>query len=218
MHVTREVFTADEARTYWDDRHATASSLGSGGSIGFAESLNALLYAVQTARIAEALDYAWDAYVPLHVLDAGCGRGVFSRELSKFGYRVDGIDTSKVGIEESTASAQPGDRFAVSALQDWQPGYLYDAVICINVLYHIMDDGEWEASVRNLASLVRLGGRIVIADHETPEEKLWSHYQKTRPPARYVELLKAAGFRTGRLIPYGFRDDPTCLHVATRVA
>ena len=89
-------FTADEARAYWDSRHAEQDDLASGGHISLARSENAMLYAVRVARMLEVLGTQSDASAPLRVLDAGCGRGHFARAIASFGHRVDGIDTSVV--------------------------------------------------------------------------------------------------------------------------
>ena len=80
-----DVFSADEARAYWDERHATAGSLQSGGHIRHSDAEAALLYAVRIARVAEALGQRVSPAHPLHLLDAGCGKGHFAKALAGFG-------------------------------------------------------------------------------------------------------------------------------------
>jgi SAM-dependent methyltransferase len=210
--------TPVESREYWDRRHATSGELASGGNIGYDHPTNAMLYAVRTARLIDMLGARTDPGLPLRVLDAGCGKGYFSRELASFGHRVDGIDTSAHAVMQCRAAAGPRQQYELSALSDWAPPYLYDAVVCIDVLYHLMDDAEWEASVRNLASLVRLGGLIGLVDHGTDEDRVWENYQKTRAASRYQSTLASCGFQATRFIPNAFRDDPSGMHVAVRVA
>ena len=105
----------------------------------------------------------------------------------------------------------------MSALRDWRPAHLYDVVVSIDVLYHLMDDDEWEASVRHLASLVRLGGRIGLVDHEADEDHVWSIYQKTRASGRYAAVLEACGMQVERFVRNDFRADPSGMHIAVRV-
>jgi len=208
---------ADEARAYWDRRHQESGALASGGHIGYAESVNAMLYAVRTARLVEVLGGASNVAAPLKVLDAGCGKGYFSRALASFGHLVDGIDTSPAAVESCRQQAGPNESYAVSSLTDWAPTHLYDAVLSIDVLYHILDDEEWQASVRSLASLVRLGGLIGLVDHEADEDRSWRPHQKTRAVWRYRELLEHAGFVIDRFVRNDFRKDPSGMHVAVRV-
>jgi 2-polyprenyl-3-methyl-5-hydroxy-6-metoxy-1,4-benzoquinol methylase len=210
--------TPEESRAYWDERHAQADDLASGGNIGYDRGTNAMLYVVRTARLIEVLGPGTDSIVPLRVLDAGCGKGYFSRQLGRFGHRVDGIDTSDHAIEVCRAEAGPSESYAVSELSRWSPPHLYDAVVCIDVLYHLMDDAEWEASVRNLASLVRLGGILGLVDHDRDEDRVWRNYQKTRAVSRYQDLLQECGFEVRRFVRNAFKDDPSGMHVAVRVA
>jgi 2-polyprenyl-3-methyl-5-hydroxy-6-metoxy-1,4-benzoquinol methylase len=214
----REAFTATEARTYWDRRHAESDDLASGGNISMSRAENAMFYAVRTARLLEVLGTQSDPASPLRVLDAGCGQGHFSRAIASFGHRVDGIDTSEVAVAGCRAAAGPLESYALSALQDWSPSHLYDVVVSIDVLYHLMDDREWEASVRHLASLVRLGGRIGLVDHQADADRTWSHYQKTRAAGRYRAVLEECGMTVERFVRNDFRDDPAGMHVAVRVA
>lgn len=210
--------TPDESRAYWDKRHVQADELASGGHIGYDRGTNTMLYAVRTARLIEVLGPGTDSTIPLRVLDAGCGKGYFSRRLASFGHRVDGIDTSPYAIECCQAEAGPAESYAVSGLSAWAPPHLYDVVVCIDVLYHLMDDDEWAASVRNLASLVRLGGIIGLVDHDRDEDRVWQSYQKTRAVSRYRSLLQECGFEVRRFVRNDFKNDPSGMHVAVRVA
>ncbi|GGB84476.1 hypothetical protein N798_11240 [Knoellia flava TL1] len=207
----------DESRTYWDERHRTRDELASGGNIAFDRGTNHMLYVVRTARLVEVLGTHSDAEYPLRVLDAGCGKGYFSRQLASFGHRVDGIDTSPHAIAQCRAEGGPAETYHLSALTEWAPPHLYDAVVCIDVLYHLMDDAEWEASVLHLASLVRLGGVIGLVDHDRDEDVVWHDYQKTRARSRYAELLSGAGFEVTRFVTNDFMEDPSGMHVAVRV-
>lgn len=213
-----EAFTATEARSYWDRRHASEDDLASGGNVSFDRPTNAMLYAVRTARLLEVVGYETNPQVPLRVLDAGCGKGYFTRALGEFGHEVDGIDTSEHAIGFCRSQAGPRERYHVSALAQWRPPRLYDVVVSIDVLYHLMDDQEWEASVRHLASLVRLGGRIGLVDHDSAEDRVWSHYQKTRGRPRYEAVLDDCGMAVTGFVPNDFKNDPSGMHIAVRVA
>ncbi|WP_169744255.1 class I SAM-dependent methyltransferase [Knoellia aerolata] len=207
-----------DSRAYWDRRHRRQDNLAAGGHIGFDRGTNAMLYAVRSARLVEVLGAANDVVAPLRVLDAGCGQGLFARTLGSFGHTVDGIDTSTYAIDVCRELAGPSESYEMSALVDWQPSHLYDAVLSIDVLYHLMDDDEWASSVENLASLVRLGGLIGLVDHDADVARVWAEYQKTRPTNQYRDLLSGCGFEMRRSVRNDFRTDPSIMHVAVRVA
>lgn len=213
-----ETFSPSQSRSYWNTRHGEVSDLRSGGSLAYDRVTNAMLYDVRRARLIEALGADSDPAVPRRVLDAGCGKGYFSRSLAEYGHRVEGIDTSTEAITECRRRAVGSDTYAVSSLRSWRPPHLYDAVICVDVMFHLMDDGEWLTSLQNLTSLLRLGGRLVVADHDGEEDVVWGRYQKTRARSRYVKVLRQQGLEVVSFIRNDFKSDHVGMHVALRVA
>lgn len=214
-----EVLGVDEALEFWDKRHKAQGELRSGGDLSYDHATNEVFYTLRLGRLIDILGLAVAPPWQRHLLDAGCGKGFFSRGMGRFGHRVDGIDASPHAIEECARLGGENESYAVSTLSAWSPSHLYDAVYCVDVLFHIMVDDEWAASVRNLASLVRLGGMLVLADHGADEDHVWGNYQKTRASSRYDALLAEQGFRReGEFVSYRFLDTPAGFHVFTRDA
>lgn len=207
-----------EALDFWDQRHRARGELLSGGDATYAHAENEIFYALRLGRLLDLTGTYSETSAPLRVLDAGCGKGWFSRALATCGHRVDGIDTSEHAISECRRQAVGGDAYAVARLDTWSPAYLYDVVVSVDVLFHIMSDDVWEASVLNLAGLVRYGGRLLLADHDGDDDHLWGEYQVTRSGARYRGLLTAAGLRHDGFSAYRFRDNAAGFHAFTRVA
>lgn len=208
---------AQEALEFWDRRHQSSGELRSGGDLSFDHATNEIFYALRLGRLIDIVGDASSVVAPLRVLDAGCGKGFFARAMARFGHQVDGIDTSPHAIDKCRNERVAADAYAVCSLSGWAPPYLYDVVYCIDVLFHIMDDSVWESSVRNLASLVRLGGRIVLVDHTGDADRVWGDYQKTRAASRYHVLLSQLGFGEVTTVPYAFRDSLCGFHVSTRM-
>jgi 2-polyprenyl-3-methyl-5-hydroxy-6-metoxy-1,4-benzoquinol methylase len=204
--------------TYWDSRHKAKGDLQSGGDLGYDHPNNEIFYAMRVGRLIDAVGDIGEPLGPVRVLDAGCGKGYFARAMGRFGHVVDGIDASPQAIGQCRDQGGPLENYAVSQLDQWAPPYLYDVVYCIDVLFHVTEDSLWERSVRNLASLVRTGGRIALVDHETDADRLWGNYMITRAASRYVGLLTQLGFDYEQFIPYRFRTSPAGFHVATRTA
>jgi 2-polyprenyl-3-methyl-5-hydroxy-6-metoxy-1,4-benzoquinol methylase len=207
--------THDEVVTYWDGRHREHGGLRSGGHIGYDEPTNENFYAVRLGQLLEQIGPATSQSEPLDVLEAGCGLGYFARGVARCGHRVDAIDSSEHAIM-TCRTAGGGPRYAVSTLAGWTSPYPYDVVYAVDVLFHVTDDEEWRASVRNLASLVRLGGRLLLTDWNVTEERVFSNYQLARTVDAYVALTAATGLSYLGFRPYGFRGSPVGFHLFYR--
>jgi 2-polyprenyl-3-methyl-5-hydroxy-6-metoxy-1,4-benzoquinol methylase len=210
------LLSADEAATYWNTRHQIEGDLRSGGDMTFDERTNQMFYMVRLGILLDVIGHQSDPVAPLFVLDAGCGKGWFSRELALFGHQVDGIDGSPSAIEHARQQGG-GPRYYQSTLSGWRSSWLYDVVFSVDVLLHILDHDEWERSLRNMASLVRLGGRLIVSDWAEQDDRSFGNYQVFRSRSRYLHLLRECGFRFDEWRPYAFRTNFSGLYVFTRV-
>jgi 2-polyprenyl-3-methyl-5-hydroxy-6-metoxy-1,4-benzoquinol methylase len=209
---------AQKEAEYWDRRHRSLDDLRSGGHIGYDAESNEILYAVRLGRLIEIIGDLTDAGAPMRVLDAGCGTGWFARALGRFGHRVDGIDISVHAVDQCRRLSGTTERYEVAPLHAWRPPYLYDVSYSVDVLFHIMDDELWRRSLINLASLVRLGGLLVLSEHDADEDRTWSSYQRTRALFRYRTLLEPRGWRYERFVPNHFRNGKVGFLVLTKVS
>lgn len=209
------LLSAEENAAYWNQRHRTEGDLRSGGDMSYDEATNRMFYVLRLALLLDVVGHHADPVAPLHLLDAGCGKGWFSRELAGFGHQVDGVDASESAIAYCREQAG-GPRFHRSSLAGWRSPWFYDVVVAVDVLFHILDDTEWAASVRNLASLVQLSGRLVVSDWGGPGDRVHGNYQVVRGPDRYVPVLRECGLRYDGWRPYAFRQNPIGFHVFTR--
>jgi 2-polyprenyl-3-methyl-5-hydroxy-6-metoxy-1,4-benzoquinol methylase len=209
------LLTDAEASAYWNERHQREGDLRSGGDISFDEATNHMFYVRRLSLLMDILGLQSSPVAPLFLLDAGCGKGWFSRELARFGHQVDGIDGSPAAIEHCRELGG-GPKFHCSSLSGWRSPWLYDAVVSVDVVFHILDEAEWERSVRNLASLVRLGGRLVIADSAQDHDRPLGNYQVYRARQRYLSVLGDCGMRFDDWHPYQFRRSLIGLYAFTR--
>lgn len=204
-----------EASAYWNQRHQQESDLRSGGHISFDEATNRMFYMRRLSLLMDLVGLQSSPTAPLFLLDAGCGKGWFSRELARFGHRVDGIDGSEAALANARQNGG-GPRFHQSSLSGWRSPWLYDVVLCVDVLFHILSDAEWERSVSNLASLVRLGGRLIIADWDADHDEPMGDYQVLRGRNTYLPLLSKLGMRLDGYHPYDFRRSVIGFYAFTR--
>jgi len=194
-----------EAIQYWDDRHKLEGDLRSGGHIGWDDPANEAFYLRRSALLLRLIGDRVGASDPVFALDAGCGKGEFARVLDRCGVIVDGIDASPEAI--AFCQRHGGGRFSVSTLADFRNPYLYDVVYSIDVLFHIRDDDDWARSVGNLASLVRLAGRLIVADESRETRRPAGNYIVHRPISAYGDALQPLGFDFESFTPYDFREN-----------
>jgi SAM-dependent methyltransferase len=160
-----------KAQSYWDRRHRRhGASLRGVGSIGLDSDGNQRDYDVKWAHLGPVLDRAKGSGATL--LDAGCGIGHFSRLAHGLGFDVTGVDFSEHAIAIAREMAPPGLEFRVEQLDGLPREPTFAVVMCIDVLFHIIDDREWARTVAALSSAVDDGGSLVIQDQVVEEREV----------------------------------------------
>ena len=213
-----EAAGGDEASDLGDGRLRKDGELHSGGDAAYDEATNEAFHALRLGRLLDILGTSLSLEAPLRLLDAGCGTGRFTRALTRWGHNVDGIDSSPSAVEGCRAEAVGPERYSVGEPAHWRSPHLYDGVLAMDVLLHLTEDEVWRRSVTNLASLVRLGGLLALADHDAPPEHLDGAHHVVRVSTDYTSLVLPLGFRYQGFVAYRFRDHPAGLHVLRRVA
>jgi 2-polyprenyl-3-methyl-5-hydroxy-6-metoxy-1,4-benzoquinol methylase len=208
--------TREEALRYWDERHRREGDLRSGGHIGWDHATNEAFYIRRGALLLTLIGDRIGPFDAVFALDAGCGKGQFARMLTSCGLLVDGIDTSPEAIKY--CQEHGGGVFSLSTLSAFRSPYLYDVVFSIDVLFHILEDEEWESSLRNLASLVHVAGRLIVADEASTTRRQAGNYIVHRPVSAYTDVLGPLGFRFEGFTPYAFRENAVGLLAFARVA
>lgn len=104
---------------------------------------------------------------PLRTLDAGCGSGAFTIYASKIGNQAIGLEYVGGRIHKARAFAQIlGTRDIEFIQADLRILHLlsnrlglFDQIICVEVIEHILDDKKL---IRDLSNLLKPGGRLLL--------------------------------------------------------
>jgi 2-polyprenyl-6-hydroxyphenyl methylase/3-demethylubiquinone-9 3-methyltransferase len=119
----------------------------------------------------------------LSILDVGCGGGLVSEPLARLGAKVTGIDPTvdSIAVARRHAEAQGlAIDYRTASVEELQSdGATFDAVVCLEVIEHVPDQG---AFVRSLGALVRPGGAIVMSTLN----RTWKSYVLAIIGAEYV--------------------------------
>ena len=121
---------------------------------------------------------------PRSVLDAGCGDGLFARQIAA--PTVVGVDASAAMVERAHERGVDARQARIEELPF--AGGEFDVVVCNWVLYHLPDV---EAGIREIARVLRPGGCFVgIYNRERHMEELWSSLRPEAAGAgEYSEAL-----------------------------
>ncbi|MFD7407992.1 class I SAM-dependent methyltransferase [Streptomyces sp. NPDC059866] len=97
-------------------------------------------------------------------VDVGCGSGVFSRQLYRFGYDVTGLDYAEAALAAARRTPLPGVRYLYHDLNEGDPPGLpphgIDLVVCRLVLPFLDKPYEWVRRVREY--WLRPGGLLYL--------------------------------------------------------
>jgi 2-polyprenyl-6-hydroxyphenyl methylase/3-demethylubiquinone-9 3-methyltransferase len=95
-----------------------------------------------------------------HILDVGCGDGVFANFFAGRGFRASGVDISQVGIQRAQ-TLYPQLSFQVASPEARLPfeDGEFDAVWCSEVVEHLFDVGH---ALAEMARVLKEGGTLIL--------------------------------------------------------
>ena len=179
-----------DPKSYWEARHgAHQDSLLGPGCIQLDEEANRDDYEAKWDQLRLVLEREVQAGAT-RILDAGCGTGWFTRRAAKLGFaEIDAVDFSTTAAEIAQRTA-PTSRVRVAELDQITSTEPYDVVMCIDVLFHVVEEAMWARSVNNLAALAGRNGALVIQDsfNETGKPQPASHVRFRSLPIYQREL------------------------------
>ena len=181
-----------EPREFWDQRLSDQFDLRGTGQPGLSPEYNRACYALRRQVLDRALDQAGFDPRGRRVLDVGCGVGFFTAYYLGRGAVVTGIDIAPTSIER-LRQRLPAARFILGDVSETPLDERYDLVNAFDVLYHIVDDGRWQAALGHVAAAVEPGGLLLATDTFSDLPALASH-NRMRPLSRYRAVLEPLGF------------------------
>jgi 2-polyprenyl-3-methyl-5-hydroxy-6-metoxy-1,4-benzoquinol methylase len=198
--------TQFDTREYWERRLERNQGLRGVGFLRLGEGYNTWLYRLRRSVFVRRMRAMGMDFTGAEVLDVGSGTGFYVERWRELGARkVVGLDLTKVATEQLRRRF-PADEFhnvdigSADLGEDASPlaGRRFDAVSCFDVLFHIVDDEQFEAAIENIATLVRPGGLFALSDYfvhpEAMERSIRAPHRVSRSLDRFHDVLKRNGF------------------------
>ncbi|MBL8057066.1 MAG: class I SAM-dependent methyltransferase [Anaerolineales bacterium] len=192
-----------DPRAYWEERLTAQPNLRGVGHRRFSMDYNAAMYQVALENLDAVLALGPVAVPGRRVLDIGPGLGHFLRRYVERGAgQVLGVDITAASVAALQAEF-PQHRFQCADVSDLTPAELgqHDLVSVINVIFHIVDEGRFERTLRTLGRCVAPGGYFLLVDSLYGGPQPAVTHARPRPLARYRPLLAEVGLTVRAIRP-----------------
>ena len=184
-------------RDYWEQRLAGSQGLEGVGYLGLGQLFNSWMYRLRRSIFRRTVRRHMPEVSAAHVLDVGSGTGEYIRTWQSLG-------VASVCASDLTDAAVSGLRAewpSISLLRvdiadpgvEWERAY--DAVSCMDVLFHVVDDVACRQALINLRKALRDGGLLFISENFVHVARGAQVHFTQRTLSAYSALLEEAGFR-----------------------
>jgi SAM-dependent methyltransferase len=147
----------------WDRIYRENSALAASNHYGIPDAENRRDFEIRRALFAELMK----RYGPpggYRALDAGCGPGLFTRELVRKGFDVTAVDFSREALRHAKGLLGRAAKWRRGRLESLRLHRSFSLVICMSVLMCITSDEEHRTAVTNLERHLRPTGVLIIEE------------------------------------------------------
>jgi SAM-dependent methyltransferase len=202
---------------YWTQRLEREFNLAGVGHAGVGLKFNLWAYRVRRNVLRRTLAEHGIEIKGAKMLELGFGTGFYLDLWRELGARhLTGFDITDVAVQSARERfAETGWRFekadigAPLPLQD--AAGKCDVATAFDVLFHLVEDKNWNGALDNIAAALKPGGHALIFDKYQAVENAISHVRR-RTLNTYREALKSRGFDVITIKPIFFlMNSPTDL-------
>jgi SAM-dependent methyltransferase len=186
-----------DPKSYWETRLGANYDLHGVGLIEWGPWFNQWLYRVRRHGFLKAMRAQRSEWSDAGVLDIGSGTGFYLERWRELGVRnISGADLTEVAV------AQLQQKFPDMSIMRCDIGdaplagkhEAFDAVSCMDVLFHIVDDANYAKAFRNIAQMLKSDGYFIFSDSWMKGDDVRGVHIVHRSRERVKELLDDAGF------------------------
>jgi SAM-dependent methyltransferase len=157
---------------YWNRRYRRQGAAYTGpGCIDIGEQRNRVDYDEKWSHLRNVLD-AHGVEHGARVLDAGCGNGAITQFLVERGCVVTAADFSEAALMAASTRGLAGVTWIRSPLHEIPLSQRFDAVLCIDVIHHIVDEAQFRSTIDRNCQLTNDGGICILQTHFLDDTEL----------------------------------------------
>jgi SAM-dependent methyltransferase len=187
-----------DVQKYWEDRLQKSFGLHGVGFVGMGRYYNNWLYKIRRRVFINYIKKNGGNFSKSIALDIGCGSGFYIERWKELGVNsIVGIDITKVAVDEMRVQHPECKFFKMDIGKDVKPisEMKFDFISAFDVLFHIVDDTEFENSIHNIYSLLKPGGLFLWSDNFLHGQTQRSSHQVCRSLANIETVLNRAHFQ-----------------------
>jgi ubiquinone/menaquinone biosynthesis C-methylase UbiE len=196
----------DDHQRFWENRLAEDWTVSGVGYQALGRPFNAWMYRVRREVFLREVGTLGVSGAS-RVLDVGSGTGFYVDCWKEIGAgEVVGSDLTESAVSQLRQRI-PEVKFVqvdITQAKDELPESSFDAVSCMDVLFHITDDDRYLAALSNLARVLRPGGAFVLSENFLNRPADRTAHQVSRTKEWIESALENAGFRVERRVPMLF--------------
>lgn len=181
---------------YWEERLAGSSGLEGVGYIGLGHAFNEWMYRVRRAVFRRTVSHHIPDASGKRVLDIGSGTGEYLRLWSQLGAgTITGSDLTATAVERLSAEFKGMEIRRLDISEPMVDPEQYDAVSCMDVLFHVVEPARFEQAIRNIHASLKPGGLFFLSANFVHRPSEGHEHFKLRTLADYEEVLGPSNFR-----------------------
>ncbi len=179
-----------DPKEYWEKRLARNCDLAGVGYRALGKGFNYWSYAATKHIFKRELARLTKPHAGAMALDIGAGTGFFTKILADTGYQVTGLDISPTAVAELKRKF-PSLTFIEGRAQDITGSY--DLITAMAVLFHIVDDADYEEALRKIYAALKPGGTFLFSENFPRETARYEHIVM-HSERELLDMLPRAGF------------------------
>jgi 2-polyprenyl-3-methyl-5-hydroxy-6-metoxy-1,4-benzoquinol methylase len=193
-----------DPKDYWETRLREYPGLSGVGNTCLGRSYIQWLYKVRRAVFLRLLTSLNPDLRTARVFDVGSGTGFYLELWKQVGVSsVTGSDLTEISVAR-LRSAMPGARVLRLDIGESLPSSeleRYDIVSAFDVLFHIVEEKQYDRAIRNLCALLRPGGLLLFSDLLPRNGARRAEHVAFRPLKEVTALLAKTGFEVVARVP-----------------